>query len=157
MFDSLRLYGLYSPPGSSLHGILQARTLECVPISSSRFQRWDIINYHVQPPGEMGERSLSKKASFRRQREGNLRSPALEGEGSNMGQPLQSVEGLDLSPGFPDAQVCVLNHPLHAEMEREQLSLVSANLPFIYLIQFWGPLSAGNPRENPCRSSFFLS
>lgn len=71
-----------------------------------------------------------------------------------MGQPLESVEGLDLSPGFPDAQVCVLNHPLQAEMEREQLSLVSASLPFTYLIQFWGPLSTGNPRENPCKSSF---
>ena len=27
MFDSLRRYGLYSPPGSSVHGIPQARIL----------------------------------------------------------------------------------------------------------------------------------
>ena len=29
-----------SPPGSSVHGILQARILECVPISSSRGSSW---------------------------------------------------------------------------------------------------------------------
>ena len=34
--DSLRPCGLYSPPGSSVHGILQARILEWVAISFSR-------------------------------------------------------------------------------------------------------------------------
>ena len=33
----------YSPPGSSLHGILQARTLEQVVISSFRFYTWQYI------------------------------------------------------------------------------------------------------------------
>ena len=36
MYDSLRPHGLYSPPGSSVHGILQARRREWVAISSSR-------------------------------------------------------------------------------------------------------------------------
>ena len=36
MFESLWPYGLCSPPGSSVHGILQARTLEWVAISFSR-------------------------------------------------------------------------------------------------------------------------
>lgn len=75
-----------------------------------------------------------------------------------MGQPLESVEGLDLSPGFPDAQVCVLNHPLQAEMEREQLSLVSASLPFTYLIQFWAHLALGTQGRTHARAhSLFLS
>ena len=34
--SSLQSYGLYSPPGSSVHGILQARILEWVAISFSR-------------------------------------------------------------------------------------------------------------------------
>ena len=34
--DSLPLHGLYSPPGSSVHGILQARILEWVAMPSSR-------------------------------------------------------------------------------------------------------------------------
>ena len=33
--DSLRPHGLY-PPGSSVHGILQARTLEWVAMAASR-------------------------------------------------------------------------------------------------------------------------
>ena len=36
MSDSLKLHGLYSPPGPSVLGISQARTLEGVAISSSR-------------------------------------------------------------------------------------------------------------------------
>ena len=36
MSDSLRPQGLYSPSGSSLHGILQARILEWVAMHSSR-------------------------------------------------------------------------------------------------------------------------
>ena len=35
MSDSLRPHGLYSQPGSSVHGIFQATILECVVISSS--------------------------------------------------------------------------------------------------------------------------
>ena len=34
--DSVQPYGLYSPPGSSVHGILQARILEWVAMLSSR-------------------------------------------------------------------------------------------------------------------------
>ena len=34
--DSLRPHGLYSLPGSSVHGIIQTRILERVAISSSR-------------------------------------------------------------------------------------------------------------------------
>ena len=34
--DSLRSHGLYSPPGSSVHGILQARILKWVAMPSSR-------------------------------------------------------------------------------------------------------------------------
>ena len=33
-----------SPPGSSVHGILQARMLEWVAISSSRWHRWAPVN-----------------------------------------------------------------------------------------------------------------
>ena len=36
MSNSLGLHGLYSPPGSSVHGILQARILEWVAILFSR-------------------------------------------------------------------------------------------------------------------------
>ena len=36
MFNSLQHYGVYSPPGSSVHGILQAGILEWIAISSSR-------------------------------------------------------------------------------------------------------------------------
>ena len=36
MFDSLQLHGLYNLPGSSVHGIFQARILEWVAISFSR-------------------------------------------------------------------------------------------------------------------------
>ena len=36
MFDSFATHGLYSPPGSSVHGISQARILESVAISFSR-------------------------------------------------------------------------------------------------------------------------
>ena len=36
MYDCLRPHGLYSPPGSAVHGILQARVLEWVPIPFSR-------------------------------------------------------------------------------------------------------------------------
>lgn len=94
-----------------------------------------MINYHMKPTIELGrETSRSKKASFQRQRERWLRSPALGWGGVQYGSHLESVEGLDLNPGLPDAQVPVLNHLLQAEMERKQLSLVSANLPFIYLI-----------------------
>ena len=39
MLDSLQPYGLY-PPGSSVHGILQARTLEWVAVPSSRGSSW---------------------------------------------------------------------------------------------------------------------
>ena len=35
MSDSLQPYGLCSPPGSPVQGILQARILECVALSSS--------------------------------------------------------------------------------------------------------------------------
>ena len=38
--NSLRPYRLYSPPGSSVHGILQARILEWVAISFSRGPSW---------------------------------------------------------------------------------------------------------------------
>ena len=38
--DSVRRYGLYSPPGSSVHDILQARILEWVAISSSKGSPW---------------------------------------------------------------------------------------------------------------------
>ena len=34
--DSLQPHGLYIPPGSSVHGVLQARILEQVAISFSR-------------------------------------------------------------------------------------------------------------------------
>ena len=40
MSDSLRPHRLYSPPGSSAHGIFQARILEWVAISCSRGSSW---------------------------------------------------------------------------------------------------------------------
>ena len=36
-FSCVRLYGLYSQPGSSVHGILQAEILEWVSTPSSRY------------------------------------------------------------------------------------------------------------------------
>ena len=41
MSDSLWLHGLYSPPGSSVHGIFQASRLEWVAISASRGSSWN--------------------------------------------------------------------------------------------------------------------
>ena len=38
--DSLQSHGLYSLPGSSIHGISQARMLECVAISFSGESSW---------------------------------------------------------------------------------------------------------------------
>ena len=38
--DSLQPHGLYRPPGSSVHGIFQARILEWVAISFSRRSSW---------------------------------------------------------------------------------------------------------------------
>ena len=40
-------HGLYSPPGSSVHGILQATILERVAISSSRGSSWPRGQTHV--------------------------------------------------------------------------------------------------------------
>ena len=40
MSDSLLSHGLYSPPGSSVHGISQARILEWVATSFSRGSSW---------------------------------------------------------------------------------------------------------------------
>ena len=37
-------YGLYSPPGFSVHGILQARTLEWVPKPSFRGSSWSLMS-----------------------------------------------------------------------------------------------------------------
>ena len=42
MSDSLRPHGLYSPSGSSVHGIFQARTLEWVAISFSNAWKWKV-------------------------------------------------------------------------------------------------------------------
>ena len=43
MSDSLWLHGLYSPPGSSVHGILQSRILPwvAIPFSRKSFRLWD--------------------------------------------------------------------------------------------------------------------
>ena len=43
MSNSLRPHGLYSLPGSPIHGILQARTLECVAISLSNINVYTAI------------------------------------------------------------------------------------------------------------------
>ena len=43
---SLRHYGLYSPPASSIHGVLQARILEWVAIGSST---GDLLNPGIKP------------------------------------------------------------------------------------------------------------
>ena len=40
MSDPLRPHGLHSPPGSSVHGILQARILEWVAMPFSRGSSW---------------------------------------------------------------------------------------------------------------------
>ena len=40
MSDPLRPHGLYSPPGSPVHGILQARILEWVAMPFSRGSSW---------------------------------------------------------------------------------------------------------------------
>ena len=46
-----------SPPGSSVHGILQARVLEWVAVSSSwgcsqQFLRWQVQSFTIEPPGK---------------------------------------------------------------------------------------------------------
>ena len=43
--DSLHSYGLYSPPGSSVHGILQAKILEWLPCPPL----WDIPYTGIKP------------------------------------------------------------------------------------------------------------
>ena len=51
MSDSLWPHGLYRPPGSSVHGVLQARILEWVAISfsrgSSQPREWTWVSYTV--------------------------------------------------------------------------------------------------------------
>ena len=56
-FSCVRLFATpmdYSPPGSSVHGILHARILEWVAISSSRgcFQHlhWQVESFTIEPP-----------------------------------------------------------------------------------------------------------
>ena len=45
----------YRPPGSSVHGVSQARALEGVAISSSRGPWWELrANYLPQAPDEKG-------------------------------------------------------------------------------------------------------
>ena len=44
--NSLRARGLYSPPGSSVHGILQARILEWVAISFSSVYTYKHIHIY---------------------------------------------------------------------------------------------------------------
>ena len=45
--DSATTWTIYSPPGSSIHGILQARILEWVAIFSSRGSSWPRDQTHV--------------------------------------------------------------------------------------------------------------
>ena len=47
MSDSLQPHGLYSPPGSSVHGILLARTLEYSYIYLLEY--WSILIYNGLP------------------------------------------------------------------------------------------------------------
>lgn len=81
------------------------------------------------------------------------RDPQGQAVVSNMATARMSG-GLGLEPGLPDARVHALNNPLPAEMERKQLSLVSVKLPFIYLMQLFGPTvcqaqaNTVDPREN---------
>ena len=49
--DTLQLQELYSQPGSSVHGIFQARTLEWVVISYSRRSSWYMDKTHVSCTG----------------------------------------------------------------------------------------------------------
>ena len=48
---ALQLHGLYSPPGSSVHGILQARILEWVAISFSNGSSQTRGRTHVSDTG----------------------------------------------------------------------------------------------------------
>ena len=43
--DSLQPHELYSPPGSSVHGILQGRILEWIVIPFS----WDLLDQQIKP------------------------------------------------------------------------------------------------------------
>jgi len=49
--DTLQLHALYSQPGSSVHGIFQARTLEWVVISYSRRSSWPMDKTHISCTG----------------------------------------------------------------------------------------------------------
>ena len=75
MSSSLWPHGLYRPPGSSVHGILQARILEWVAISFSResfwpresnlsllYCRW--ILYHLNYPGSPLEARKDKETDY---------------------------------------------------------------------------------------------
>ena len=48
MSDSLQPHGLYSAPGSSVHGILQARILEWVAISFSHIYIYIYIYLNIR-------------------------------------------------------------------------------------------------------------
>ena len=45
--NSLSPHGLYSPPGSSVHGILQARTLKWIAIAFSKGSSWPRVRTQV--------------------------------------------------------------------------------------------------------------
>ena len=56
VFESLEPYGLYSLPGSSVHGILQARILEWVAIPFSQRSNPVLLNCRQilsEPPGSL--------------------------------------------------------------------------------------------------------
>ena len=62
--DSFRSHGLYSTPGSSRHGIFQARVLEWVAISYSRRSSWPRDQYWVSYISHTGRQILYHWATY---------------------------------------------------------------------------------------------
>ena len=76
-----------SPPGSSVHGVSQARILEWVAISSSRGERWQ--------PGPMHWQESEGKADDRSGRLNTCEQVQSEGDVEEGSRMLRKVSGLE--------------------------------------------------------------
>ena len=88
--DSLRPHGLQRTPGSSVHGILQARILECVAMASSRGSsrlrdwtrvscndRWILYHLSHQERWKQEEKTQSQSISLQSTYSGNGRKSSV--------------------------------------------------------------------------------
>ena len=84
-----------SPPGSSVHGIFQARTLQCVVISYSRgsFQPWD--QTHISYVSCTGRQILLPLHHVATPRIQYLKWKTLEGINSRLGDTEEGTRNLE--------------------------------------------------------------